>query len=81
MPVGTHWNYRLVIQNLFKDEIAKKMDKTGLKSSDSDWLQNYQWAVNEVIESEGGETVAPEKYGKIAKSWNEVGPPEEFKTK
>ena len=29
----------------------------------------------------GGETVAPEKYGKIAKSWNEVGPPEEFKTK
>ena len=81
VPVGTVWNYRLVIQHLFKDEIAKKMEKTGLKSSDKSWLQQFQWAVNEVVVSEGGENVALEKYRKIAKSWNEGQAPEELKRK
>ena len=81
VPVGTLWHYRLVIQHLFKDDIAKKMEKTGLKASDKGWLQQFQWAVNEVIESVGGEEAASEKYGEIAKSWNEADAPEDLKRK
>ena len=57
------------------------MEKTGLKSSDKGWLQQFQWAVNEVIKSEGGEDAAVEKCGEIAKTWNEVEPPEDLRTK
>lgn len=64
---------------MFKDEIAEHMKKTGLKSSDNAWLQKYQWAVNKVIESEGGEDAIMEKYGEMAKAWNEAKPPEELK--
>jgi len=70
-----------VIQHLFKDDIALKMEKSGLKASDKGWLQGYQWAVNEVIESLGGEQVASEKYGELAKSWNGAHLPEELRRK
>jgi len=39
--VGTAWNYRLVIQHVFKDEIAEEMEKTGLKSTDKEWIQRF----------------------------------------
>lgn len=81
MRVGTVWNYRLVIQHVFKDELAEQMERTGLKSTDKDWIQRFQWAVNEVIKSIGGESVAQEKYGEMAKTWNETEPPEELKRK
>jgi hypothetical protein len=81
VPVGTLWNYRLVVQHLFRDDISKQMGESGLKPSDKDWLQKYQWVVNEVINLEGGEDVVSEKYGEIAKSWNEVEPPEELQRK
>lgn len=81
VPVGTVWNYRLVIQHLFRDEITKKMEKTGLKSSDKSWIQRFQWAVNEVIKSEGGEDAVLKKYGEMAKSWNEAQAAEELKRK
>jgi hypothetical protein len=67
-----------VIQNLFKDEISQKMKETGLRASDKGWLQQYQWAVNEVVESKCGEEDGLEKYGEMAKTWNEVGVPEEL---
>jgi len=34
-----------------------------------------------VIKSEGGEDAVMERYGEIAKIWNEVEPPEDLKTK
>jgi len=34
-----------------------------------------------VIKSIGGESVAQEKYGEMAKTWNETEPPEELKRK
>ena len=79
VPVGTAWNYRLVIQHLFRDDIAKEMNQTGVKANDKDWLQKFQWAVNEVIQSEGGEEAALEKYGPMAKSWNEADLPEDLR--
>lgn len=57
------------------------MEESGLKASDKGWLQKFQWAVNEVIDSLGGEEVVVEKYGEIAKAWNEAEPPEELKRK
>jgi len=79
VPVGTVWNYRLVIHHVFRDQIAKEMKKSGLKSSDKAWIQRFQLAINEVITSEGGEEVALEKYGEMAKTWNETEPPEDLK--
>jgi len=77
--VGTAWNYRLVIQHVFKDQIAERMEESGLKSTDKGWIQKFQWAVNEVIESIGGEDVAQQKYGEMARAWNEAEPPEDLK--
>jgi len=68
-----------VIQHVFRDQIAKEMKKSGLKSSDKAWIKRFQLAVNEVITSEGGEEVALEKYGEVAKTWNEIEPPEDLK--
>ena len=79
--VGTVWNYRLVIQHVFKDEIAETMERTGLKSTDRGWIKKFQGAVNEVIDSIGGDDAAQEKYGEMAKTWNEIEPPEELKRK
>ena len=79
VPVGTTWNFRLVVQHLFKDDIAQKMEDSGLKASDKGWLQGFQWAVNEVIESLGGEQVVSEKYGEMAKAWNEADLPEDLR--
>jgi hypothetical protein len=79
--VGTVWNYRLVVQHLHKDEIAKIMEKTGLIPKDPDWIKQFQLAVNNVIKSLGGEEEVSEKYGEMAKSWNEIAPPEEIKRK
>ena len=79
VPVGTIWNYRLVIQHLFKDDISKHMEKTGLKSTDGSWLKKFHWAVNRVIESLGEEDSVMEKYGEIAKAWNEAASPDEIK--
>jgi hypothetical protein len=79
--VGTLWNYRLVVQHLHKEEIATLMAKSGLTPSDPGWLQKFQWSVNEVIGSLGGEDKVSEKYAEMAKSWNETEPPEELKRK
>jgi len=68
-----------VIQHLFRDDIALKMEKSGLKASDKSWLQGFQWTVNEVIESLGGEQVASERYGELAKAWNDADLPEELR--
>ena len=57
------------------------MDESGLKSTDQGWIQKFQWAVNKVIASIGGEAVAQEKYGQLAQAWNETEPPEEVKRK
>ena len=81
VPVGIVWNYRLVIQQLFKDDITMHMDKTGLKSTDKGWLKKFQWAVNKVIESLGGEDEVQVEYGEIAKDWNASSPPDEVKRK
>ena len=81
VKVGTIWNYRLVVQYLFKKEIGEHMEKSGLVSKDSGWLQKFQQSTNEVIESLGGTTKVSAKYTPTAKAWNEVGPEEEMKQK
>lgn len=57
------------------------MEGSGLTSGDSGWIQKYQKTVNEIITSLGGEEEVSEKYGKIAKEWNEGAPPKEVKQK
>ena len=57
------------------------MKKTGLKSSDKGWIQQFQQVVSQVVTSEGREAVASNKYGEIAKAWNESEPPEELQRK
>jgi hypothetical protein len=59
---GTAWNYRLVVQHIHKEEIAEKMEGTGLKSSDNTWIQGFQQAVNDVIQDLGGEETAKGLY-------------------
>jgi hypothetical protein len=81
VQVGTAWNYRLVIQHIHKEDIAKKMKDTGLNSFDKTWIQHYQLAVNEVIQELGGEEAAKDRYAEVAKSWNETGVPEELRRK
>ena len=79
--VGTLWNYQLVVQHIHKEEISKHMEKSGLTPRDPGWLQQFQWAVNAVIRSLGGEDEVSKKYAEIAKVWNEAGLPEEVKRK
>lgn len=79
--VGTLWNYRLVVQHLHKEHITRAMEASGLASGDSGWLQKYHKTVNEVITSLGGEEEVSDKYGKIAREWNEGALPEELKQK
>ena len=55
------------------------MEETGLKSTDKGWIQKFQWAVNGVVESLGGEDTVQEKYGEMAETWNKAEPPEELK--
>ena len=81
IPVGTVWNYRLVVQHLHKDEISQIMDKTGLTTQDPGWIREFQMAVNSVIKALGGSEVVSERYGQVAKSWNEAEPPEELRRK
>ena len=81
MQVGTSWNYRLVVQHIHKEEIAKKMKETGLKASDKGWIQKFQQMVSEVIQEIGGEEAARDRYGGMAKEWNEKGAPEELRRK
>jgi len=57
------------------------MAKSGLTPTDPGWLQKFQLSVNDVIKSLGGDGVVSEKYAEMAKSWNEVEPPEELKRK
>lgn len=81
VPVGTIWNARRVVQHLFKDEISQELKEGGHKSGDTDWLQVYQEEVTNVWNSLGDEKKVLEKYGEMAKTWNDVGPPEEAKRK
>lgn len=57
------------------------MANSGLTPSDPSWLQQFQWAVNDVIKSLGGDDEVSERYRGVAKSWNETGPPDEMKRK
>lgn len=81
VPVGTVWNHRLVIQQLFKNELSKKMEGCNLAPTDPARLQQYQWKTNEVIAELGDAAEVKEKYQEIAKSWNEAGLPEELQRK
>jgi ABC-type sulfate transport system substrate-binding protein len=79
--VGTVWNHRLVVQHLYKKEIAEIMAKTGLTPKDPEWIKQFQLAVNAVIKTLGGDAKVSEQYADTAKSWNEIEPPEEIKRK
>lgn len=57
------------------------MEATGLTSSDKAWIQKFQLAVSEVIQSIGGEEAAKKQYGPLAQTWNEQGLPEDVKRK
>ena len=81
ISVGTHWNYRLVIQHLYKEDISARASKSGLIPRDPGWIKQYQLSVNEVIEKLGGEDQMAEKYGEVAKTWNVAALPEELKRK
>ena len=82
VPIGTAWNARRVVQHLFRDEILQKLKEGGHAASDgSSWLREYHAEVNQVWESLGDEGDVQEKYGEMAKTWNDVGPPEEAKRK
>lgn len=70
-----------MVQHTFKEEIAEKMEATGLTSSDKGWIQKFQLAVSEVIQSIGGEEAAKEQYGPLAKAWNEQDLPEDMRRK
>lgn len=81
IPVGTIWNARRVIQHLHKDEISQKLKEAGVNHSDKKWFPAYHEAVGEVWKSLGDDEEVQEKYGEMAKTWNEMGPPEEAKRK
>lgn len=81
VQVGTSWNYRRVIQHEFKEDIAKKMEESGLKSTDKEWIQKFQQVVTDIIESMGGEGEAKKRYGETAMKWNEADLPEELRRK
>ena len=70
-----------MVQHLHRDEIGKYMEESGLTPNDQGWLQKFQWSVNEVIKSLGGNDKVSEKYGEVAKSRNEAGLPEELRRK
>ena len=70
-----------MIQYEFKEQIAKKLEETGLKSTDKGWIKAFQEAVTEVINSLGGEDAARQDYGEIARKWNEGALPEELRRK
>jgi hypothetical protein len=74
--VWTLWNYGLVVQNVHKEDINKILSQSSLSSQDAGWLQTYQLAVNEVIQSLGGEKAVVEEYGPMAKLWNNTAPPD-----
>jgi hypothetical protein len=57
------------------------MEASGLTPSDQGWLQKFQWTVNEVIESLGGDDKISVEYGDMARVWNETEPPEELQRK
>ena len=57
------------------------MVESGLTPGNTDWLQKFQWSVNDVIKSSGGEEAASEKYAEVARAWNNAEPPEEMKRK
>ena len=42
-------------------------------------MHEYHVEVNQIWESLGDENDVLEKYGEMAKTWNDVGPPEEVK--
>ena len=79
--IGTHWNHRLVVQQLFRDDIASRMKNTSLTPKHPGWIKAFQLCVTEVIASLGGDEVVAEKYGEMAKAWNEVEPPQEVQKK
>ena len=77
VPVGVVWNTRRVVQYVFRETINEKMQDTGLKHTDRDWLQKYQWAINKVISTLDD----VKKYADMAKLWNETEPPVELQRK
>lgn len=81
VPVGTTWHHRLVVQYLHKEEIAEQVEASGLTPQDPNYLQQYQWCVNEVIKNLGGEDKISKEYGEKANSWNDAELPEELRRK
>ena len=81
VPVGTHWNYRLVIQHLYREEIANRMKDTGFTPKDPGWVGAFQLCVSALITSLGGDETVAEKYGEMAKVWNEAELPQEVQQK
>lgn len=81
-PVGTAWNWRLVVMKEEGDSIKKLMAENGADYENrKEWLQHYQLAANTVIETLGGRDVVKEKYGEIAAKWNSSGISEEERAK
>jgi hypothetical protein len=70
-----------VVDHLFKDDIATHMAKTKLTNKDADWIGRYQFSLNKVIESLGGDEEVSKKYGEMAKLWNGTELPDELKRK
>ena len=68
-----------MVQYEFRDQIAKEMEETGLKSNDKGWIQKFQQVVTELITTMGGAKKVKDEYGEVAKKWNMVGLPEETK--
>lgn len=69
------------LRHLYKEDIVSHMAKTGLTPKDPGWIKEFQLSVNAVVEWLGGDDVVMEKYGDMAKLWNEVAPPEELRRK
>ena len=69
-----------MIEHLHKDEILANMGKTNLTHKDPDWIREYLFSVNKVIESLGRNNKVL-KYGDMAKLWNGTELPDDLKRK
>jgi hypothetical protein len=55
--------------------------QSALTNKDADWIRRYQFSLNKVIESLGGDEEVSKKYGEMAKLWNGTELPDELKRK
>jgi hypothetical protein len=70
-----------VIKHLHKDKILANMGGTDLTHKDPDWIREYQFSVNKVIQSLGENDEVLKKYGDMVKLWNGTELPDDLKRK